>query len=72
MSSPEASSASAPPRIAEGKLECHGPWAFVLLGVAMIIVAAVGYLEPSVSIAFVAVGAGLMALGGRPPGSKAQ
>jgi hypothetical protein len=31
--------------------------------VAMIIVAAIGYLEPSVSIAFVAVGAGLMALG---------
>jgi hypothetical protein len=64
MSSPTASSEPAPPVIAEGKLERHGPWAFVLLGVAMIIVAAIGYLEPSVSIAFVAVGAGLMALGG--------
>jgi hypothetical protein len=64
MSSPKASSEPAPPVIAEGKLERHGPWLFVVLGVAMIIVAAIGYLEPSVSIAFVAVGAGLMALGG--------
>jgi hypothetical protein len=64
MSSPEPSSGSTPAGIAESALERHGPWAFVLIGVAMIVVAAIGYLDASVSIAFVAVGAGLMALGG--------
>jgi len=37
---------------------------FVVLGVAMIVVAAVGYLDAGVGVAFVVLGTGLLALGG--------
>jgi hypothetical protein len=49
---------------AEGWLDRYGPWAFVVLGVAMIAVATVDYLDASVGVAFVVLGAGLLALGG--------
>jgi hypothetical protein len=48
----------------EGRLDRHAPWAFVGIGVAMIVVAAFDYLPTSVAVAFVVLGAALVAVGG--------
>jgi hypothetical protein len=45
-------------------IETHGPTLFAIVGVAMIAVAAVGYLADAVSTAFAIVGAGLLVVGG--------
>jgi hypothetical protein len=48
----------------EGTAERLAPWTFVVIGVAMMAVAAADYLATSVATAFVVLGAGLVALGG--------
>jgi hypothetical protein len=39
------------------------PWIFVIVGVAMIVLAAINYLSDPVAVAFAVIGAGLIVLG---------
>jgi hypothetical protein len=48
-------------------IEHNAPWGFVLLGLAMIVTAAVDYLPQALAITFVILGAGLVVLGGVLP-----
>ena len=47
-----------------GRLERSAPWACAAIGVLMIVVAAIDYLDSAVSVAFVIVGAALFVVGG--------
>jgi hypothetical protein len=48
-------------------IEHNAPWGFVLIGVAMIAIAAVDYLPQALAITFAVLGVGLVVLGGVLP-----
>jgi hypothetical protein len=56
---------------AESFVERHAPVGFVVVGTAMLVVAAVDYLPAAVGVAFVVLGAAVVVLGGILPSLEA-